>query len=137
MCVCFRVVFLFVLLLLLLLLVFVLVVVVVAVVVAVVLFFGLHCKRGKEKENFKGRTSECPGVPSVATVFVIRRLLYPLMGTCQHFREIKGCRELRNQMPRILKVAVIHVFVFLILLFPFKDFSFASQIGMGWHFNSQ
>lgn len=39
-------------------------------------------------------------------------------------------------MPRILKVAVINVFVILIL-FPFKDFSFASQIGMGWHFNSQ
>lgn len=25
----------------------------------------------------------------------------------------------------------------LILLFPSKDFSFASQIGIGWHFNSQ
>lgn len=40
-------------------------------------------------------------------------------------------------MPRILKVAVINVFVFLILSFPSKDFSFASQIGMGWRFNSQ
>lgn len=40
-------------------------------------------------------------------------------------------------MPRILKVAVINVFVFLILSLPSKDFSFASQIGMGWRFNSQ
>lgn len=34
-------------------------------------------------------------------------------------------------MPRLLKVAVMNGFVFLILLFPFQDFSFASHIGMG------
>lgn len=33
-------------------------------------------------------------------------------------------------MPRILKAAVIYVFKFLIL-FPLKDFSFASQVCMG------
>lgn len=74
--------------------VFVLVVaVVVVVVVAVVLVFGLPCKRGKEKENFKGQTSECPGVPSVSYHICDQEAPLPFDG---HFSTFQGNQRLQK-----------------------------------------
>lgn len=94
-------------------------------------FFWSKSKKEKEKGKFKGQTSECPKCPIGSYSICDKESPLPSDERFQHFSEIKGCRKLRNQMPRILKVVVINVFVFLTLLFPFKDISFASQIGMG------